>query len=135
MVGNDVYLNADTCIETGPGGSVRIGDGSHIHARCHISSHLEGVSIGSGVQIAPNSALYSFDHGTRANVPIREQPLRTKGPVTIGDNAWLGFGSIVLTGVTVGKGAVVGAGSVVTSDVPDGTIAVGNPARVVRRRT
>ena len=52
----------------------------------------------------------------------------------MGDDAWLGYGVIVLDGVRIGKGAVVGAGSVVTEDIPDGGIAVGVPARVVKMR-
>lgn len=51
------------------------------------------------------------------------------------DGAWLGVGVIVLGGVRIGAGAVIGAGSVVTQDVPDGAIAVGVPARVVKMRS
>jgi maltose O-acetyltransferase len=53
-------------------------------------------------------------------------------PISIGDNAWLGGGAIVLPGVTVGADSVIGAGAIVTRDVPAGVVAVGNPARVVR---
>lgn len=52
----------------------------------------------------------------------------------IGHDTWLGHGTIVLPGVRIGLGAVIGAGSVVTKDVPDYTIAVGNPARVIKER-
>ena len=52
----------------------------------------------------------------------------------MGDHSWLGTGVIVLGGVRMGKGVVIGAGSVVTKDVPDGAIAVGVPARVVKMR-
>ncbi len=55
------------------------------------------------------------------------------GPVTIGDYAWIGRDAQVLKGVTIGKGAVVAAGSIVATDVPDGALAMGCPARVVRR--
>lgn len=54
--------------------------------------------------------------------------------VTIGHDVWIGHGAIVMAGRRIGTGAVVGAGSVVTKDVPDYTIAVGNPARVIRQR-
>ena len=56
------------------------------------------------------------------------------GDIVVGDDAWLGYGVIVLDGVHIGKGAVVGAGSVVTNNIPDGGIAVGMPARVVKMR-
>jgi acetyltransferase-like isoleucine patch superfamily enzyme len=52
-------------------------------------------------------------------------------PITIEDDAWIGFNSIVLKGVTIGKGAVIGAGSVVTRDVDPFAVVVGNPARVI----
>jgi acetyltransferase-like isoleucine patch superfamily enzyme len=58
----------------------------------------------------------------------------SKGPIRIGDGAWLGTGCIVLDGVSIGRGAVVGAGAVVTKDVPDWAIVVGVPARQVGTR-
>jgi acetyltransferase-like isoleucine patch superfamily enzyme len=65
---------------------------------------------------------------------IGQQPLTTKGDIRVGDNAWIGFGVIILSGVRIGKNAVVGAGSTVTHDIPDNAIAVGNPARVIKMR-
>jgi acetyltransferase-like isoleucine patch superfamily enzyme len=91
--------------------------------------------IGCGVQIAPNCAFYSYDHSFAPDKLISEQPLKTKGGIIIDDDAWLGFGVIVLDGVRIGKGAVIGAGSVMTQDVPDGAIAVGVPARIVKMRS
>ena len=71
----------------------------------------------------------------KANEPIRSQPLQTKGGIVIEDDVWLGFGVIVLDGVRIGKGAVIGAGSVVTKDIPEGAIAAGIPARVIKMRS
>ena len=65
---------------------------------------------------------------------MSQQSLITKGGIQIGDDVWLGYGTIVLDGVHIGKGAVVGAGSVVNQDVPAGTIAAGVPARVIKTR-
>jgi acetyltransferase-like isoleucine patch superfamily enzyme len=84
--------------------------------------------------LAQNCALYSYNHSFAPDQPISKQPLQTKGPIIIEDHAWLGVGVIVLSGVRIGKGAVVGAGSVVTDNIPDGAIAAGAPARVVKMR-
>jgi acetyltransferase-like isoleucine patch superfamily enzyme len=129
-----VHLYRDTCIQTGRGGSVAIGADTHVQPRCQFSAYKSRIEIGRGVAIAPNCAFYPYDHGTAAGIRIEDQPLETKGDIIIGDDAWLGTGVIVLSGVRIGKGAVVGAGSVVTADVPDDTIAVGVPARVVKKR-
>ena len=69
--------------------------------------------------LAPNCALYSYDHSLASDKSIREQPPRTKGGIVINDEAWLGFGVIVLSGVKIGKGAAIGAGSVVVDDIPE----------------
>jgi acetyltransferase-like isoleucine patch superfamily enzyme len=58
----------------------------------------------------------------------------TKGDVVIGNDVWIGFGALILSGVTIGDGAVIGARSVVTRDVPPYAIAGGNPSRVLRAR-
>ena len=59
------------------------------------------------------------------------QPLQLS-TVIIGENCWIGEKAIILPGVTIGDNAVIGAGSVVTRDIPANTIAVGNPARVIK---
>lgn len=134
-LGDRVCIYRDTIIETGLGGSLIVGDHSSIHPRCQINAYAETISIGSEVMIAANCALYPYDHGIAPNIPISKQPLQSKGGITIKDGAWLGFGVIVLSGVTIGEGAVVGAGSIVTQDIPDGGVAVGVPAKVVKMRS
>ena len=54
-------------------------------------------------------------------------------PITIGKDCWLGGGVVVLPGVTIGDGVTIGAASVVTKDIPSRTVAVGNPARVIKK--
>ncbi|HON07886.1 MAG TPA: CatB-related O-acetyltransferase [Verrucomicrobiota bacterium] len=58
----------------------------------------------------------------------------TKGDVIIGNDVWIGYQSLILSGVKIGDGAVIAARSVVTKDVDPYTIVAGNPARVIRRR-
>jgi maltose O-acetyltransferase len=88
------------------------------------------IRIGADCQIGPNVQLLTPTH------PVDPQPRRDKleaaQPITIADNVWLGGGAIVCPGVTIGENSVIGAGAVVTRDIPANSLAVGNPARVVR---
>jgi acetyltransferase-like isoleucine patch superfamily enzyme len=134
-LGDRVCILRDTIIETGEGGKLSLGNDVYIHPRCQLNAYLSAIEIGCGVLIAANCALYPHNHGISPKRPIREQPLQTKGPIIIGEHAWLGAGVIVLGKVRIGKGAVIGAGSVVTNDIPDMAIATGVPARIVKMRT
>ena len=134
-LGDRVTLFQEIIVETFAGGSLHVGADTAIQPRCHFTAAVAPIRIGSGVQIAPQCAFYSYDHGIAPGALIRDQPLQSKGPIIIEDDAWLGFGVIVLSGVRIGKGAVVGAGAVVTHDVPDGAVVVGSPARVVKMRS
>ena len=58
----------------------------------------------------------------------------TKGPIIVEDEVWIGYGSIILSGIRIGKGAIVAAGSVVTKDIPPYAVVGGNPARIIRYR-
>jgi acetyltransferase-like isoleucine patch superfamily enzyme len=133
-IGDGVRLYGDSCLETGEGGTLSIGPETSIHVRCQLMAHKSSIVIGRGVALAANCSLYPYDHGMAPGVPIRQQALESRGPIVIDDEAWLGANVTVLSGVRIGKGAVIGAGSVVTRDVPDGCIAVGSPARVVKTR-
>jgi acetyltransferase-like isoleucine patch superfamily enzyme len=129
-----VSLYREVYMESGWNGSILVEEGASIHPRCQINGFVEPIKIGKNVMLAPFCALYSYDHGLKLDHTILEQPLTSKGPVNIGDDAWLGVGVIVTSGVTIGVGAAIGAGSVVTKDVPENAIAMGNPAKVVRFR-
>jgi acetyltransferase-like isoleucine patch superfamily enzyme len=134
-LGDRVHIHQETFIETGENGEVVIGADSSVHARCQLMAYKGSIRIGQGVSIAYGCALYPYDHGIELGRTIRSQPLTTKGDIEIGDEAWLGTGVIVTSGVRIGAGAVIAAGAMVMHDVPDNAIAAGAPARVIGMRT
>ncbi len=134
-LGRGVHIYRGTIIEVGRGGSVIIGDDTHIQAHCNIKGFLRSTIIGKNVQIAPHCGFSPYEHGfADPNVAIREQEITSAGDIVLEDDVWLGLSVQVLDGVTIGKGAVVGAGAVVTKDLPPNCVAVGVPARVIRYR-
>ncbi len=86
----------------------------------------DDVLLGSAIQVYVDK--HRFDDPA---VPVLDQGFWPSRQVTLERGCWVGAGVIILPGVTVGANAVVGAGSVVTRDVPPGTVAAGNPARVI----
>ena len=133
-LGDKVSLYKNCILETGQEGEILLGDQASIHHNSILKAYLSPIEIGSGVMIAANCTLYSYNHEIALGTPMREQPICSKGGIKIGDEAWLGTGVVVLDGAHIGKGAVIGAGSVVTGHIPDNAIAVGNPAKVVKQR-
>jgi acetyltransferase-like isoleucine patch superfamily enzyme len=133
-LGDGACLFGDCLLETGDGGSIFVGPGSRVHRGCQLVAYKSHIHIGRDVGLAQNCALYPYQHGVAPGTPISQQPLSSKGPIVIEDHVWLGVGVIVLDGVRIGTGAVIGAGSVVTEDVPEGAIAAGAPARVIKLR-
>lgn len=134
-LGDRVYVFENSTLLTSAGGSIDIGDDTHIQPRCQFSAVKGAIRIGRKAEIAPGCAFYPYNHGTAPDRPVQDQPLESRGGITIGDEAWLGYGVVVLDGVSIGRGAIVAAGAVVASDIPDMAIAAGVPARVVRLRT
>lgn len=115
-----------------PGAGLQIGDQTYIGPRSVLGAG-GGIRIGRKVLFGANVQLLAENHAIEQEGPVSDGGVTRRG-IVVGDGAWLGNGVIVLDGVSIGAGAVVGAGSVVTRDVPDGMIAAGNPARVIRAR-
>ncbi|KAL0261795.1 hypothetical protein SLS55_003227 [Diplodia seriata] len=91
------------------------------------------VTIGDRVMFGPNVSIFAATHETE--VQSRRDNIEYASPVVIGDDCWVGGSVIILPGVTIGEGSTVAAGSVVTKDIPAWSVAMGIPAKVVRKVT
>ena len=88
------------------------------------------IYVGDNTMFGPHVTVATAGHPV--DPELRSRGLQYNAPVRIGRNCWIGAGAVILPGVTIGDDAVIGAGSVVTKDIPSGTVAVGNPCRVMR---
>lgn len=116
-----------------------IGDNTFINFNITVQDDAQ-VTIGSHCNIGPNVTIVTPMH---PKLPEERRALKCPDgecrylcyalPVTVGDDCWLGANAVICPGVTIGDGCIIGAGSVVTKDIPAGSIAAGNPARVLRK--
>lgn len=118
---------------------VRFGNTVNIGRNFHLAAH-HSVTIGNDVLIGSNVLITDHNHGVYDRISEGSTPdslvsRRTLDgkPVVIGDNVWIGDGVVVLPGVTIGDNAIIGANAVVTKSIPKNTIAVGLPAKPVKR--
>lgn len=112
--------------------SLRIGKGCVFGYNNHIAA-ASSVRIGDHVLTANNVYISDNLHEYRdITRPVMHQPVVVKGKVDIGDGCWLGE-NVAVIGASVGRNCVIGANAVVTRDIPDYSVAVGIPARVIRR--
>ena len=114
------------------GKTVSIGDNTYINSNLTLVDDYI-INIGSGVLMAPNVTISATGHPV--HYKLRPHGEMYSFPVTIGDNVWIGSGTIIMPGVTIGSNSVIGAGSIVTKDIPADCIAVGNPCKVLREIT
>jgi maltose O-acetyltransferase len=112
------------------GSFIRLGRNVFMNFDCVILD-CAAVTIGDNVLFGPGVHIYGATHPTDSG--IRSTLLESAKPVTVGSNVWIGGRSILCPGVTIGDHVTIGAGSVVTRDIPAGTVAVGNPCRVIRK--
>jgi maltose O-acetyltransferase len=111
------------------GSNIAYGDGVYLNADCVVLDCAR-VEVGAGALIGPAVQIYAASHPTDPDQ--RRAGLEYAGPVTIGENVWIGGGAMVGPGVTIGENTVVGMGSVVLRDLPANVVAAGNPCRVIR---
>ena len=117
VIGNNVSFSDFNHI--GCTNYIEIGDNVLLGSRCYITDHNHGIYMG--------------DDESSPNVPPIERHLTSNRSVVIEDNVWIGDNVVVLPGVRIGYGAVIGANAVVSHDIPEKSIAVGVPARVIKR--
>lgn len=112
------------------GYNISVGKNFYANVNCVI---LDGapVTFGDNVFIGPNCGFYTAGHPV--DVQQRNAGLEYAREIHIGDNVWIGGNVCVLPGVSIGNNCVIGAGSVVTRNIPSGSVAAGNPCRVIKK--
>lgn len=149
-IGEKGIIKANFVFETEKG-NVNIGNNVHIGNATFISR--ESITVGNDVTMAWDITIY--DHNSHSiyweerkndnhqcyqdymnhngnNIVNKDWSNVKSAPIVIEDKVWIGFGVTVLKGVTIGEGAVIGAKSVVTKNIPAWSVAVGNPAQIVK---
>lgn len=134
--GENVWVSAPFYVDYGE--NIHLGNNVEINMNC-VFLDCNKITIGDNTGIGPNVQIYAVAH------PVNPQERLYEGesdgfpfwqsftaPVTIGNNVWIGGGSVILPGVTIGDNTTIGAGSVVTKSIPANCLAVGNPCRVIR---
>lgn len=129
--GKNIIIGKDVTINVASNAKLTIGNNVGIGNRCQIVSHKR-IEIGEGTVLAPNVMLFDHNHVFDGNNGVHQRDF-SDGEIVIGKHCWLGAGCIVLKDVHIGDNCVIGAGSVVTKDIPFGSIAVGSPAKVIRK--
>ncbi len=129
-IGKNSYIEPNLYIDYGK--NIHIGDTFYGNTGLTILDTCE-VHIGNNVMIGPRVSLITAGHPIDASVRVRG--LEFGKPITIGNNVWIGANVFVGPGVTIGDNVVIGGGAVVVKDIPANTVAVGNPARVLRQIT
>jgi len=131
-LGQGTMLEPGCWITMAPEARIAIGNGCFLNRNVMLAAH-ERIEIGDHVMFANGcfvgDASHRFDD---PEMPITWQGFTSKGPVRIGSNCWFGVNCVVTSGVTIGERCVIGSNSVVTRDLPDGVIAAGAPAEVIR---
>lgn len=116
-----------------------IGDDVEINDYVHIAAG-ESIKIGNNVLMASKIFITDISHGSYGFNDVHDSPKSTPNkrtlttdPVVIGDNVWIGEFVSILPGVTIGEGSIIGTMSVVSKSIPSNCIAVGSPAKVIKK--
>jgi maltose O-acetyltransferase len=112
------------------GYNIEVGENFYANFGC-IMLDVNKIDIGNNVLFGPNIQIYTATHPIN---PAERLMGKEYGlPITIGNNVWIGGGSIICPGIKIGDNTVIGAGSVVTKDIPENVVAAGNPCKVIKK--
>lgn len=133
LIGSNIYIGRNARIGISECAKLIIKDGTWINENLEISCKNfieigENVLIGRNVFIGDNIHKYE-----EIDKPILKQSLSKGGKTIIEDDCWIGTGVCILRNVRIGKHSIIGANSVVTKNIPPYSVAVGVPARVIKK--
>lgn len=111
------------------GYNIEIGENFYANFNCIILD-VNKVTIGDNVLLGPNVQIYTATHPLSPEERLLGK--ESAKPIRIGNNVWVGGGTVLCPGVQIGENTTIGAGSVVTKDVPENVFAAGNPCKVIR---
>ena len=123
------YIHIEPDFKCNYGYNIHIGDNFYAGYNCVILDNAK-VTIGDNCIMSPHVGIYTLAYPISAKK--RMAGYEYAHPVTIGDNVWIGGGTIINPGITIGNDVVIAPGSVIVSDVPDGVIVGGNPAQIIK---
>lgn len=127
QIGEYVHIEPD--FKCNYGYNIHIGDNFYAGYNCVILDNAK-VSIGDNCIISPQVGIYTLAYPTHAQ--RRLAGYEYAKPVVIGNNVWIGGGSMINPGVTIGNDVVIAPGSVIISDIPDHVVVGGNPAKIIK---
>lgn len=128
-VGKNVEIKSPFLCDYGY--NIKIGNNVFVNYNCTFLD-CNRIEIGDNVLIAPNVQMYAATHPTDYNIRLKN--LEYAKPIIIGNNVWIGGGSIICSDVTIGENTTIGAGSVVVNDIPANCVAAGNPCKVISKK-
>ena len=121
ILGKHVSVRSGCRISAISGGVLKIGNNTSFNVGCILTCRYR-IEIGSSVAIGPNTMMFDHNHTIGKN-GVKNSPY-VNAEIAIGDNTWIGAGTIILAGTHIGANCVIAAGSIVNGTVPDNTVMI-----------
>lgn len=132
QIGDDCALGAAEFFAD-QGALIRVGSHSSFNSTCQVNAHEKSIiSIGVSCLFGQENFISSSDMHSIIDIETGKR-INPPKDIVLGDRVWVAKSCTILKGSVVGAGSIIGAGAVLTGEVPENCLAVGSPARVVRR--